>query len=331
MEAAVYHKYGSVDVVKTGSVSPPEPGPGDVLVRVLVSQITAGDIRIRSSDFPGIFWLPARIVFGLFKPKNPVLGVDFCGVVERSGEGVTGFKPGDRVFGSTGVGMGCHAQKLIISGEAGIARLPEGVREEDAGGVCFGGLTALYFLRDLGKVKPGDRVLVLGASGSVGLMSVQVAKYFGADTCGLCREPKLGFVRQLKGIRFFSEFEGLKTQGPFDLVMDTTGHYSLSDVKGIIKKRGAFLPVNTGAREIFQQIYSGLFFSVRVLSGVAPEKQSDIRLLGKLLKEGHIKVFVDQVFKLKDIKKAYLRAESGQKQGQVLVLMSDEGEQVASS
>ena len=97
MEAAVYHKYGSVDVVKTGSVSPPEPGPGDVLVRVLVSQITAGDIRIRSSDFPGIFWLPARIVFGLFKPKNPVLGVDFCGVVERSGEGVTGFKPGDRV------------------------------------------------------------------------------------------------------------------------------------------------------------------------------------------------------------------------------------------
>ena len=178
MKAAVYETYGPADVVKIDSRPKPEPGATELLVRVEATTVTTADWRLRASAFPGGMWLPGRLMTGLFKPKNEVLGAEFAGVVEETGGEVTGFKPGDRVFGFAG--HGAHAEYLTIDETAAVAPIPAGLDTLEAAALPFGAVAALAFLRDVAKIKPGQDVLIIGASGNVGVYAVQIAKAMGA-------------------------------------------------------------------------------------------------------------------------------------------------------
>src|SRR5262245_60328216 len=193
MKAAVCRRYGRPDVVQIADVPKPEPKANEVLVRVRATTVTAGDSRIRSARVPEGFGLLLRLGFGITGPRNPILGMEFSGEVATMGTSATRFKPGDRVFGAR---MGCHAEYVTVR-EGAIAPLTDGMTFEQAAALTFGGLTAITFLRDKAQLRPGERVLINGASGAVGTAAVQLARHLGATVTGVCSATNAELVRSL--------------------------------------------------------------------------------------------------------------------------------------
>ncbi len=183
MKAAIYERYGPPEVVEIREIAKPAPKPDEVLVKIHPTSVTSGDARMRAFDIPPLFKLPARFMLGWPKPKKPVLGFEYAGTVEAVGAAVTIFKPGDEVFGGR-VG-GAHAEYACVPENSAIALKPANISFADAAGVPFGANTALVFLRKAG-VKPGQRVLIIGASGCVGSYAVQLAHHMGAEVTAVC-------------------------------------------------------------------------------------------------------------------------------------------------
>lgn len=179
MRAAVVGRYGPPEVIRIASAPRPKLGAHELLVRVLTASVTSADARLRGARFPRGFAAPARLAFGITGPRRQVLGGTFAGLIERTGSGVGGFRPGDPVCGMTGLRMGTHAEFVAVRAD-GVAPVPSDVSFEDAAGVLFGGTTALHFLRDRVPVGPGSSILINGASGAVGTNAVQLAKHYGA-------------------------------------------------------------------------------------------------------------------------------------------------------
>ena len=179
MLAVTCRRYGAPEVLKIEEVARPTPRDDEVLVRVHASSVTSGDVRMRAFTGAGIFWLPMRLLFGVLRPRNPIAGMEFAGTIAAVGQGATGFRVGDAVFGMK-IG-GANAEFLAIPEAGAIAAKPEGLTFEEAAVVPFGALSALDFLRDFVQIKPGQKILIHGASGAVGVFAVQLAKHFGAD------------------------------------------------------------------------------------------------------------------------------------------------------
>ena len=180
MKAAVCKAYGGPDVVQLLDVPDPVAKPDEVLIRVVATTVSSADARVRGARFPSGFSLLARLFLGLTAPRNQILGTELSGVVEAVGANVTRYHPGDQVFAFSGAGMGCHAEFKAIPEDGVMALMPAGVTFEEAAAISFGATTALHFLRDVGKVQRGERVLINGASGAVGSAAVQLARHFGA-------------------------------------------------------------------------------------------------------------------------------------------------------
>ncbi|MFS8067534.1 MAG: NAD(P)-dependent alcohol dehydrogenase, partial [Byssovorax sp.] len=194
MKAIVYHRYGQPDVVALAEVPKPTLGDREVLIRIHASTVTTADWRARSLSLPPGFGLMGRLVFGIFGPRKPILGTELAGEVEAVGKAVTRFKAGDQVFAFAGASYGCHAEYRTMAEDGLIARKPANLSFEEAAALSFGGTTALNFLRDKGGIKPGDRVLIVGASGGVGTAAVQIAKHLGAEVTGVCSTANLELV-----------------------------------------------------------------------------------------------------------------------------------------
>ena len=193
MRAAVVNRYGPPEDIVVAEIPTPELRPGEVLVRVEAVAVTSGDARLRAGRFPKGFGLLARLGVGLRGPRRRILGVALSGRVERVAPGVQGFAPGDEVAGMSGTRLGAHAEFVAVPA-ASMVHKPGTVAHADAAGVLFGGTTALYFLRDRAGVRPGDTVLVNGASGAVGSSAVQLAKYLGADVTAVTSAPNADLV-----------------------------------------------------------------------------------------------------------------------------------------
>ncbi len=174
MKAAVCTAYGPPEVVRIREVPDPVPKPDEVLVRVYATTVSSGDARVRGSSFPPGLTVPARLFFGMRRPRRQILGTELAGIVEGVGTDVTRFEPGDRVFSFSGINMGCHCELRTVPENGLIASIPAGFSFEEAAAISFGGTTALYFLRSLGKIERSQRVLVIGASGAVGTAAVQL-------------------------------------------------------------------------------------------------------------------------------------------------------------
>lgn len=307
MKAAVVDRYGPPHVVRITDVPIPVPRPGEVLVRVHAAAVTAGDARIRGARFPRGFAVPARLAFGPFRPRRPILGMAFSGEVATEAHG---FAPGDEVCGMTGIRMGAHAEYVAV-GAGRIVAKPAEVSHDDAAGLLFGGSAALYFLRDRAEITRGTSVLVNGASGAIGTNAVQLAKHFGATVTGVTSAANAALVTGLGADRVI-DHRTTDVTGRFDVVLDTVGDLTSSSGGRLLTDRGVLL---LAVATLGQTILS----RGRVRSGTTPERAADFTLLLQMAAKGELTVVLDEVLDLDGIVAAHERVDSGRKVGNLVV------------
>lgn len=321
MKAAVYDRYGAPDVVRIAEVPRPVPGPGDVLVRVRAASVTTADWRMRAAAFPGILWLPGRMITGFIRPKNRVLGLAFAGEVEATGAGVTRFAPGTRVFGFSG--KGAHAEYLVMPATGAIAATPDRMGDSEAAALPFGAVSALVFLRDLAGVAPGDLIAVVGASGGVGAYAVQIARALGATVTGVASGGNRDFVLALGAQSFVDYREADFTEGTerYDLVFDTVGATDFARVRRVLAPHGLFLPLNFGLREVVQALWSRIRGGQRVRIGTSGDTAEDLGALKTLIAAGALRPVVERTYPLARITEAHADVEARHRKGVIVVIV----------
>lgn len=313
MRAAVYERYGPPEVVSVQTVDDPTPGKGEVLVRVHSAAVTAADGRMRAARFPRGFAPFARMAFGVFRPRRPILGSPVSGVVEAIGPGVSTLAVGDAVCGMNGAGGGGHAELVALKASHLVPK-PDTVSHDDAAGVLFGGTTAWKLLHEKADVKRGDRVLVIGGSGAVGSNAVQLAVLAGATVTAVTSARNAGLMRELgaESVVDYATRDMLKLGPQFDLVVDTVG---------VLTGRSGHELLAPGGQVLL--IAADLFETVRargpVKAGVAAERPADMTALLGLVGDGSLKVVIDEIFPLEQIVEAHRRVDSGRKVGNILV------------
>lgn len=294
MKAVVYEKYGTPDVLELKDIDKPVPKKNEVLIRVHATTVSAGDWRLRKAD-PFL----ARLFNGLFKPKKvKVLGFELAGVVEEVGEKVQSFKPGDPVFASCGLRFGGYAEYACLPENHLMAIKPSNMTFEEAASVPVGGLTALRFLKQAG-IKKGDKVMVYGASGSVGTFAVQIAKSFDAEVTAVCSTSNINLVSQLGADKIidYTKNDPSKTEARFDIVFDAVGKITKSTYKHVLKSGGKFVSVNNTPKT----------------------NADDLLTLKHLIEEGKLITVIDRRYTLEQIREAHAYVESFHKKGNVVI------------
>jgi NADPH:quinone reductase-like Zn-dependent oxidoreductase len=313
MRAAVVQRYGTPDVVRVVDVDTPTPGTRAVLVRVRATAVTAADSRIRGARFPRGFGPFARLAFGLRRPRRPVLGNTFSGVVEAVGDGVTGVAVGDEVCGTTGLRMGTHAEQVVVPAKRLVAK-PAGVSHDDAAGVLFGGQSALFFLRDKANVGPGTTVLVNGASGAIGTSAVQLARHAGATVTAVTSGANADLVRSLgaEHVVDHTTTDVASLTERYDVVLDTVGSLSPTSGRRLLADGGVLLLAAADLGETLRARGD-------VRAGTSPERTEDVRELLDLVASGALRVVLDRVVPLDDVVAAHARVDSGHKVGNLVM------------
>ena len=318
MKAAVCERYGPPDVVKITEVSTPVPADAEVLVRGFATTVNSGDTRVRALRVPRGLRLAMRLKLGLTKPKQPILGFELAGQVEVAGRAVTRFQPGDRVVVSRGFDFGCHAEHVAVADQGAIATIPVKLSYQEAVALCFGGTTALTFFR-LGKLAPGETLLINGASGAVGTMAVQLAKHLGAEVTGVCSGPNAELVGGLGADHVIDyKTEDFTRNGErYDVIMDNHGNAPYARVKGSLKAGGRFLMV---VGDLWQMLAAS--WQKATISGSTGDSSmtaEGYRTLMSLAEQGVLKPVIDSVLPFAQIVEAHRRVDGGHKVGSVVV------------
>jgi NADPH:quinone reductase-like Zn-dependent oxidoreductase len=309
--------------VQVREVPTPVPGDEEILVRIRATTVNSGDTRLRAVRVPRGLGLPTRLRMGLLRPRQPILGLDLAGEVEAVGGSVTQYAPGDRVVGSAGFGFGCHAEYRCLPAGGAVVPLPAGLGDEDAVSLCFGGGTALHFLRR-GRLARGERLLVNGASGAVGTMAVQLGKHLGAEVTGVCSSANLDLVRSLGADRVvdYTADDFLRDGVRYDVIMDTVGNAPFSRARSSLAADGRFLMV---AGNLPQLLAAG--FHRQVVSATASESDlmtaENYRFLLELADAGKLRPVIDRTYPLERIAEAHAYVDTGRKRGSVVVTVSD--------
>lgn len=319
MKAAYYDRYGPAEVVAIRDVETPTPGKNDLLIQVVSSAVSTADWRLRASKFAPFLWLPGRLIFGLFKPKRKILGTDFAGRVAAVGASVTNFAPGDAVFGFSG--HGGHGEYLALPSDGPVVKKPGNLSFDQAAAVPFGALTALVFLRDVIQIRPSQKILILGASGGVGVFAVQLAKIFGAHVTGVASTENLDLLRNLGADRVIDYKVQDFTKGAeaYDVVLDTAGISSFSAVKPHLTEKGLYVPLEFDHRHIWQALITGIRKGKRVVVNVSGDTQQDLALVATQFERGELRAVIDSSYPLAQIVAAHQRVESRHKTGAVIV------------
>jgi NADPH:quinone reductase-like Zn-dependent oxidoreductase len=296
---------------------------------VYAATVSVADIRVRSFTVPLSFWIPARLALGIVKPKKAVLGMDFAGVVDTVGRDVKGYQTGDPVFGLMGERFGCYAQYLCLSETwkgVGMALKPVHLSFEEAAAVPFGGLTALYFLREA-DIRPGQKILINGASGSVGTWAVQLAKYYGANVTAVCSDEKAELVRSLGADKIIDyakeDFTG--SGNIYDVIFDVAGTASFSGCLRSLTKNGTLLHDVAAPAVTLRMKWAAITGSRKMVGGGPNASTDDLNFLADLIGSGRIKPVIDRIFPMDKIVSAHTYVESGQKRGNVVITMDQPG------
>ncbi|MCO6490324.1 MAG: NAD(P)-dependent alcohol dehydrogenase [Phaeodactylibacter sp.] len=325
MKAIIATGYGSPDVLQLQEVEKPVPKDQEVLIKIHATAVNSGDWRIRSLEVPPGFGLFVRLAFGFSRPRQPILGVVLAGKVEAVGKDVKKFRAGDEVFAMDGNNMGCHAEYKTMPEDGVIALKPGNLNFEEAAAITFGGMTAINYLRERAGIKSGDKVLVNGASGAVGIAAVQVARYFGAQVTGVCSTANVEFVQSFgadKVVDYTREdFAG--NGETYDIIMDNVGNAPYPRVKNSLREGGRLLAVVAGLPEMARTPWVALTSSKKVVAGPADERPEDLRFLAELAEAGQFRPAISHRYPLEQMAEAHRYVDTGHKQGNVVVTLED--------
>jgi NADPH:quinone reductase-like Zn-dependent oxidoreductase len=323
MKAVVMTRYGSADRLRLTDVERPVPRDTEILVRVRATTVTAGDVEIRTLAVPPWLKVPIRIYVGLAAPRGFILGQELAGDVVTVGSSVTRFREGDAVFGTTGFRFGAHAEYACLPGNAVVAAKPAGLTYEEAAAVPVGGLEALHFL-ERARIRAGEKVLVIGAGGSIGTFAVQIAKHLGADVTGVDSAGKLAMVRSI-GADHVMDYtkEDFSRSGPaWDVIFDVLGRSSFPRCLQSLLPGGRYLlGGNSGPLRVLRGKLVSMAGSRKVIVGAAAQRTRDLLVLEGLIEAGRLKPVVDRSYPLEQAADAHRYVESGQKRGNVVLTM----------
>jgi NADPH:quinone reductase-like Zn-dependent oxidoreductase len=302
MKAVFCTKYGNPEVLQLQDVEKSVPKENEILVRIFSTCVNSGDVRVRGLAVRGFLKIIMRFVLGFSKPRKPILGTVFSGVVERIGNSVTQFKVGDSVFGMTGFKFGTHAEYMTISQNGNVVAMPNGATHDEAASLIFGGQTAIHFF-DKMKIaeKPNATILIIGATGSVGTSAVQLASYYGARVTAVCSSNGRSLIERLgiADIILYDKENYVKRADQFDFIFDAVGKTTKKQCAHLLKKGGVYKSV--GGLE------------------AASESKEQLELLKALFEKGLLKAVIDRKYPLEEIVAAHTYVDTGRKKGNVVI------------
>lgn len=315
MKAAVYTRYGSPEVLSIAQVARPEPKDNEVRIRIHATTVTSGDVRLRKAD-PFVM----RFMFGLLKPKAPILGHEVAGVVDAVGSKVTRFKVGDRVFGSTGMSSGTYAEYICIAEDSAIVHTPENVAHGEAATLTTGALTALHFLQKA-DLKHGEHILIHGASGSIGSAAVQLAKAMAATVTAVCSTANVELVRALGAdhVIDYRKHDFTRSGNTYDVIFSTVGRTSYTACRHLLAKNGRYVTSDAAGSDYWHMLSSTWFGGHKVVGGISAGGSEGIAQVRDLVRAGKLKAVIDRHYPLAAIAEAHRYVDQGHKRGNVVI------------
>jgi NADPH:quinone reductase-like Zn-dependent oxidoreductase len=330
MKAIVNTEYGSPDVLQLKEVEKLAPKDNEVLIRVRATSVNFGDtmarnfkaITPREFNMPFLFWLLAKISFGLREPKITILGSEFAGEIEAVGKDVKRFKKSDQVFGYPGQSFGAYAEYLCMPEDGVLAIKPANMTYEEAAVVPYGAIMALNLLRKM-NIQPGQKVLVNGASGGVGVYAVQLARHYGAEVTGVCSTANVELVKSLGADKVIDYTKEDFTQRgeTYDLIFDILGKASFSRCKSSLKSNGIHLFASFKMKQLFQMLWTSMTGGKKVICAIAPGSTEDLISVKELIETGKIKSIIDRRYLLEQTAEAHRYVETGHKMGNVVIVL----------
>jgi NADPH:quinone reductase-like Zn-dependent oxidoreductase len=323
MKVILHTQYGPPDLLRFEEVDNPIPKDDEVLIAIHATTVSTGDCNIRNFTFVTKTMRPmAKLMFGVGKPwKKRILGTELAGEVERVGKDVKKFKSGDQVVASTGMAGGGHAQYACLPEQGALAIKPDSLSWEEAVAIPFGANTALYFLRDLGKIRAGQKILIIGASGSIGSAAVQLAKHFGATVTGVCSGANLGMVKSLGAdeVIDYTKADFTKNGKTYDLIFDIVGATTFDRSQNSLKPEGVFLQNIMGLTDVVRMLWTAISGRKKLKGGVAMENLERLTFIVELAAAGKLKPVIDRSYPLDQIAEAFKYVEQGHKKGNVVI------------
>jgi NADPH:quinone reductase-like Zn-dependent oxidoreductase len=321
MKAIVYREYGDPGVLHMDDVEKPVPAKDQVLIKVHAVEATKADCEMRSFNFAvSWFWLPLRIGLGLRKPRNPVLGIYFAGVVEATGGNASDFKKGERVFGATGLRMGAYAEYLCIAESSTMATMPGNMTFAEAAAVPLGGFNALHYMRKA-RIRRGDKVLVNGAGASIGTFAVQIAKAMGADVTAVDSGIKETMLRAIGADHFidYAHSDFTKRGDTYDVIFSMVAGTRYSSCVRALKPNGRYVMANPKFSDMLRSPFTTRFSDKTVLFAFAGETEEELLELRRMIEAGEITSTVDRVYPMEAAAEAHTRVETEQRLGTVVI------------
>ena len=326
MKAVLHTHYGSPDLLELREVDKPIPKSNEVLIAIHATTVSTGDCNIRNFTFVTKSMRPiAKLMFGIGQPwKARVLGTELAGEVESAGKDVTRFKTGDRVVASTGMAGGGHAQYACL-GEAGAMVItPDSLSWEEAVAIPFGANTALYFLRDLGQIRAGQELLIIGASGAIGSAGVQLAKHFGATVAGVCSGANVELVKSLGAdtVIDYTRDDFTKNGKTYDLIFDVVGATTFDRCQHSLKPNGVFLQNIMELTDVVRVLWTSIAGRKKIKGGVAMNNLKRMSLIAELATAEKLRPVIDRSYPLEQTAEAFKYVEQGHKKGNVVITVS---------
>ncbi|HEX6480624.1 MAG TPA: NAD(P)-dependent alcohol dehydrogenase [Ktedonobacteraceae bacterium] len=325
MRAVVYDKYGPPDVLRLEDVERLAPRDDEVLIKIHATAVTRADCATREANRRSglLVMFISRLISGLRRPKQRILGSELAGEVEAVGAAVTEFAVGDRVFGSTGFRFGAYAEFICVRESTLIAHMPIGMSFEEAAAVCDGGLNALWCLR-LADLQRGRRVLIYGASGAIGTAGVQLSKYFGADVTAVCSTKNLELMRSLGADKVidYTQEDFTKNGQTYDVIFDAVGKHSFRRCKGSLSRGGSYLATD-GLQNLILALWTARIGDKKVMFSIPPRyTKQDVVFLKQLIEAGRFRPVIDRCYPLEDVVEAARYVETERKTGNVVLTIN---------
>ncbi len=319
MKVAVYEKYGPPEVLQIKEMEKPSPKDNEVLIKIHATTVCAADWRFRKPD-PFM----VRMMTGIRRPKIQILGLELAGEVEAVGSDVSRFRPGDQIFGGTGWTFGAYAEYICLPEDASITTKPTNLTLEESAAVPVGADTARYYLIERGNIQSGQKVLIYGASSSVGSYAVQLAKHLGAEVTAVCGTSNQGWVKELGADKMidYTQEDFTKSDETYDAVFDAVGKASIGKSMNVLKEGGVFLDCVGMLRRGIQAKFATMRSSKRVMGDSAEGKLEDLIYIKELVEAGVLKPVIDRTYLLEEIAEAHRYVETGRKKGNVVITIA---------